>query len=74
VAVECLASVFATLHGRIGYVSWPKMILPVSEILSFVTVLDGVSRVPTHPDPLFRLRFTEVRRSGEGEENHFLAG
>ena len=34
-------------------------------------MLDGV---PTHPETLFHLCFTEIRRPGKGEENHLLAG
>ena len=30
--------------------------------------------VTTHPESLFYLRFTEIRRPGEGKENHLLAG
>ena len=47
--------------------------LSLPEILLFVVFLAGVFQVPTHPATLFHLCFTEVRRPGEGEDNHLLA-
>ncbi len=65
----CPGTVFLSFHGLTA-----NLLRTDIRLIARSIAANRVMAIPTHPETLFHLRFTEIRRPGKCEKNDLLAG